>query len=192
MVLCSSLAPPNITSVTHEAGTTDLTCFSTGSPATNVTWTRNRQPLTIDGSRYQLTPTVTNRSLSTYENVLTISDIDRCSYTCTVTNALGNDSQTYCKFTCCCDYQLRIFSYLLDSNLITTSVVHAISMTGLLMQWYQIRCIIYLLFLPSLSPSSWSLCILTESDSNCRRIPLSRMYCHCSSGRLTVSAVDRP
>ena len=99
IVLCSSPAPPNITSVTHEAETSHLTCVSTGSPATNVTWRRNGQPLTIDGSLYQLTQTVTNRSLSTYENVLTISDIDRCSYTCTVTNALGNDSQTYCKFT---------------------------------------------------------------------------------------------
>ena len=50
---------------------------------------------------YQLAQTVTNRRLSTYENVLTIpgTDSDGCSYTCTVTNALGNDSQTYCKFT---------------------------------------------------------------------------------------------
>ena len=98
IVLCSSPAPPNITSV-NGSMSPDVTCVSTGSPATNVTWRRNGQPLTIDGSRYQLTQTVTNRSLSTYENVLTISDIDRCSYTCTVTNALGNNSQTYCKFT---------------------------------------------------------------------------------------------
>lgn len=51
-----------------------LTCTSTGSPATTVAWLKDGQPLSIDGSTYQLTQAVANRAESTYENVLTIDD----------------------------------------------------------------------------------------------------------------------
>ena len=72
-----------------------LTCTSTGSPATTVTWTKDGATLTVDGATYSMTQTVTDRRTSTYENVLTISS-DATSivgdYTCTVSNALGSDS----------------------------------------------------------------------------------------------------
>ena len=99
--------PPRITHLgfTHGHISSTLTCISTGSPATNVTWMRDGQPLTIDGSTYQMTQTVANRRLSTYENVLIInrapSDIIGNTYNCTVINALGRASKTLisCKHT---------------------------------------------------------------------------------------------
>ena len=54
--------------------------------------------LSIDGSTYQLTQTVTNRASSTYSNVLTVSEIAPTgvagTYTCTVSNDLGSDSDS--------------------------------------------------------------------------------------------------
>ena len=89
-------APPQITHLGFTYGpiSSDLTCISTGSPATIVTWMRDGQPLTIDGGTYY----VTYRSISaTYEHILTInaavSTIYRHTYTCTVRNALGSDSR---------------------------------------------------------------------------------------------------
>ena len=99
--------PPNITQLGFTYGpiSSNLTCISTGSPATSVAWMRDGQPLTIDGTTYQLTQTVTNRRMSTYENVLminiAISDIIEHTYTCTIINALGTVSRilTACKLT---------------------------------------------------------------------------------------------
>ena len=53
--------------------------------------------LTTDGSTgYTLTQTVTNRSSSTYSNVLTVSETATGgvagTYTCIVTNDLGSDA----------------------------------------------------------------------------------------------------
>ena len=77
---------------------------STGSPATNVTWLRDGQPLTLNGSTYELTQTVVNRKLSTYKNVLTInratSNIIGNTYNCTVINALGKVSRTLIACKC--------------------------------------------------------------------------------------------
>ena len=79
-----------------SASSSTLTCISTGSPATTVTWTRNGQPLAIDGDTYQLSQTVTNRASSTYENVLTINlplaRILGSTFLCTVTNVFGSDT----------------------------------------------------------------------------------------------------
>ena len=119
-------APPNITPLgfTHGPQSSSLTCTSSGSPATTVTWMRDGQPLTIDGGLYQLSQTVTNRSLSTYENVLTInaamSYIYRHTYTCTVTNVLGSKSKTVlaCKFYWLgkCLIQYRCGDYVVSAS----------------------------------------------------------------------------
>ena len=75
-----------------------LTCTSTDSLATTVTWTKDGDTLTVDGITYSMTQTVTDRRTSTYENVLNISS-DATSivgdYTCTVSNALGSDSMDF-------------------------------------------------------------------------------------------------
>ena len=101
-MFCLLTAPPSILSTGGIQGTlgalvSTLTCTSTGSPATTVSWLRDGLPLTVDGSTFQMTQTVINRGAATYENVLTISDelanvVDH-TYTCTVTNVLGSDIQ---------------------------------------------------------------------------------------------------
>ena len=57
---------------------------------------KDGQLLTIDGSTYHLTQTITDRSSSTYSNVLTVSETAPSgvagTYNCTVTNELGSDS----------------------------------------------------------------------------------------------------
>ena len=67
------------------------------SPATTVSWMKDGQPLTTDGSSYYtLTQTVTDRTTSTYSNVLTVREGTAVAgtYNCTVTNDLGSDSRT--------------------------------------------------------------------------------------------------
>ena len=90
------IALPSIVALISElsASSSTLTCTSTGSPATTVSWTRNGQPVAIDGNTYQLTQTVTDRAASTYENVLTINQplasILGSTFTCTIINTLGS------------------------------------------------------------------------------------------------------
>ena len=79
-----------------------LTCTSTGSIATTVTFMRDGttvgplrdgESMESGGVTYQLAQTVTNRAESTYENVLTInqplSDIVGSTFTCSVENTIG-------------------------------------------------------------------------------------------------------
>ena len=87
-------APPTVSSLTYDSDARTLTCTSTDSPATNVTWTRDGVTLTVDGTTYSMTQTVTDRRASTYENVLATRDISGTYvYSCLVRNALG-DSNT--------------------------------------------------------------------------------------------------
>ncbi len=102
-----SPAMPSITSLTFTQGSSSstLTCTSTGSVATTVTFMRDGttvgplrdgELIELDGAIFQLTQTVTSRSLSTYASVLTItqdlSDVVGHIYTCTVTNVLGSSN----------------------------------------------------------------------------------------------------
>ena len=96
-IFLSPIAPPTVTNLTFNSTALTLTCTSTGSPATIVTWMKDGSPLTVDGTTYTLEQTVTGRSTSTYDNVLTISEGSgniEGSYTCTVENILGSDSMT--------------------------------------------------------------------------------------------------
>ena len=93
--VCLYPAQPSVTSLTSISlnSTTVLTCTTTGSPATTVTWTRDGQPVTIDGRTYNMVQTVINRASATYENVLTVSEpASGNTFTCTVANALGSDT----------------------------------------------------------------------------------------------------
>ena len=86
---------PIIESLIYDEEDHSLTCVSTSSPATNVTWMKNDIPLFIDGSTYQLTQTVTDRATSTYSNVLTITERVPTgvagTYSCQVSNDIGSD-----------------------------------------------------------------------------------------------------
>ena len=88
---------PSISTLTYQEESHTLTCKSTGSPATTVSWMKDGQSLSTDGSTYQLTQTVTDRASSTYSNVLTVSERAPTdvagTYTCTISNDLGSDSQ---------------------------------------------------------------------------------------------------
>ena len=70
-----SSAPPRIAALIYQQtsySSFTLTCISTGSPATTVTWRRNGQLLIIDGNTFEMTQIVINRAASTCENVLVI------------------------------------------------------------------------------------------------------------------------
>ena len=87
---------PNISNLTYNHVNRTVTCESTGSPATTVSWMKDGLLLTTDGSTgYTLTQTVTDRPSSTYSNVLTVSETATGgvagTYTCNVTNDLGSD-----------------------------------------------------------------------------------------------------
>ena len=87
-------ALPTVSSLTYDPDTRTLTCTSTDSPATTVTWTRDGDTLTVDGIAYSMTQTVTDRSASTYENVLTLPATGDISgmYRCQLANALGDST----------------------------------------------------------------------------------------------------
>ena len=88
-------ALPTVSSLTYDPDTRTLACTSTGSPATTVTWTKDGDTLTVDGTTYSMTQNVTDRRTSTYENALTLPATGDISgmYGCLVGNALG-DSNT--------------------------------------------------------------------------------------------------
>ena len=82
-----------------------VTCISTDSPATTVTFMRGSttvgplrdgESVVVGGITYKLAQTVTNRRESTYENILTIIDVlpnhVNDTFSCTVVNALGMDT----------------------------------------------------------------------------------------------------
>ena len=87
-------ALPTVSSLTYDPDTQTLTCTSTDSPATTVTWTKDGDTLTVDGLTYSMTQTVTARGASTFENVLTLPATGDISgtYSCQVGNALGNSN----------------------------------------------------------------------------------------------------
>ena len=71
-----------------------LTCTSTGSPPTNVSWTRNQVNLITSESqgKYLSSQKVIDRPSSTYDNVLTIKGSYEDAvgdYSCTITNSIG-------------------------------------------------------------------------------------------------------
>lgn len=72
-----------------------LTCTSTGSPPTTVTWTKDEETLITNGTTYSLTQTLVDRVSSTYNNTLTIeasfADI-LGEYSCKVANSIGTSN----------------------------------------------------------------------------------------------------
>ena len=104
--LSLSVAVPTITNpleFTQGSPSSTLTCTSTTSIATNVTFMRDGNAIngivrdgdsvTVNDVTYQLSQTLTNRAQSTYDNVLTIteplSSLAGSNFTCQVENTLG-------------------------------------------------------------------------------------------------------
>ena len=66
-----------------------LVCISRTAPPTNITWTRNGEPLYIDGKINRMTQQVINRTSVTYENKLQVYDsLDNATgvYSCIIDN----------------------------------------------------------------------------------------------------------
>ncbi len=91
--VCSLSAPPTITSLTFDPDTFTLTCVSTGSPATMVTWMKDGSPV-LDG--YTATQMMMGMSTHTYDNVLSLPQNGgiRGNYSCEVANTLGKSPET--------------------------------------------------------------------------------------------------
>ena len=87
---------PTIISLTYEEENCTLTCVSTGSPPTVVSWMKDGENITIDGHHFSLSQTITDRVSSTYNNTLTVGEGVTGGvagvYNCAVSNVLGSDS----------------------------------------------------------------------------------------------------
>ena len=71
-------------------------CRTKYSPPTNVIWRRDGVAIDVDGDRYQMTQTVTDRGNSYYDNVLLIRNAVHLAgthtYTCFISNSAGSTS----------------------------------------------------------------------------------------------------
>ena len=66
----------------------NLTCISTGGPATSVTWTRDEVNVIYD-SAHVLTQIVENTITAQYSNILTVTGVEGGRYRCIVSNVRG-------------------------------------------------------------------------------------------------------
>ena len=66
----------------------NLTCTSTGGPATTVTWRRSGTNVTYDNN-HVLTQTVEDLDAVRYSNTLTVTGVEGGPYQCIVSNARG-------------------------------------------------------------------------------------------------------
>ena len=78
------------------AALAQIECYTTRSPATNVTWMRNGELLTIDGVKYDAMQIVTDRVNSSYRNILVVNDVlsivGNLTFSCIISNLNGNTS----------------------------------------------------------------------------------------------------
>ena len=99
ILLLSCTVAPRVTSFLRTSSTTNLTltCTSTNSPATDVTWIKDGDVVDIDGVKYKTYQTVTDRRSSTYQNVLVVDDVIENftgNYMCKVANQFGSSSSS--------------------------------------------------------------------------------------------------
>ena len=75
-----------------------LECLTRYSPPTTITWLRDGVPVLVDGDKYEMIQTVTNRGNSYYNSTLLIryaADLaGNHTYTCTITNNAGTTTQS--------------------------------------------------------------------------------------------------
>ena len=103
---CNYTGVPSIYSTSYIDLTSDpstdflakLECLSQRSIPTNVTWWMNGIEVDMDNSSYQTVQRVVQQSGSYFQNTLLITDLfgalGNHSYTCSVENHFGNDSET--------------------------------------------------------------------------------------------------
>ena len=89
-----------IISLNYDRTTQTITCTSTGGPATDVIWSKDKLDISIvtnEGVVYEYSQIVLNTTSATYENRLRI--VDKSSkatgtYTCEVTNPRGSTNES--------------------------------------------------------------------------------------------------
>ena len=66
--------------------TFNLTCTSTGGPATTVTWTSNSRPVTDDSAHHIVSQVLTDAENATYNHILMVTGRLAGVYECIVSN----------------------------------------------------------------------------------------------------------
>ena len=75
-----------------NGGLYTVTCTTSGTPPTSVTWTKNGVAISTNDSMYQFTQVLIDRNDTVYENLLTIKGVFEDAigdYSCTAENSLG-------------------------------------------------------------------------------------------------------
>ena len=87
--------PPSSSTVTVVAGSLlTLSCTSRGSPPDTFTWRKDSGPIVQFTSITALTHTNTNALFRADYSINSVTTSDSGTYTCTVTNPIGSDSET--------------------------------------------------------------------------------------------------
>ena len=76
----------------NSEGLYTITCTTSGTPPTSVTWTKNGVVISTNDSMYQFTQVLIDRNDTIYENLLIIKGAYKDvvgDYSCTVENSLG-------------------------------------------------------------------------------------------------------
>ena len=86
-------------SVKYDRITQMITCTSTGGPATEVSWFKDNEKITVTSSEdlYEYSQIITSTTSATYENRLRIADKSSKAtgtYTCEVTNSRGSRNKS--------------------------------------------------------------------------------------------------
>ena len=76
------------------APTFNLTCISTGGPATTVTWTSNSRPVTDDSAHHIISQVLTDSENATYNHILMVTERLAGVYGCNVSNNKPSSSSS--------------------------------------------------------------------------------------------------
>ena len=88
-------------SVKYDRASQTITCTTSGGPATDVTWFKDNEKITMtsSGGLYEHSQIITNTTSATYENRLRIvgkSSKVAGTYTCEVINPRGSTNGSLC------------------------------------------------------------------------------------------------
>ena len=80
--------------LTYDSLTLTLNCTATGGPVTDITWSRNGESLSVDGTTYEQTQTVLDTTNAIYENTLTLASEIAGVYSCQVNNSISSQTKS--------------------------------------------------------------------------------------------------